>query len=104
MGVLEFIVAFIVELVLYGLGEAYLYLVEMFIPQKALMGKGRILVPILALVISGAFLAGLVFGLIHVIVDRGQNVWGWIGIGLGLAYLVAGIALKIAAKRKKISA
>lgn len=101
MGCLEFLIGFIVHCIGHWFAESYATLIEGFIPQKALGGKGRIIVPIVAVIIGCAFLAGLVFGLIYVIIDKGQNVWGWIGVGLGVAYFAAGIALKIAAKRKK---
>lgn len=98
---MELLFDFLMVFLLEGSAEFFLHVYEMFVPDKEFSAKHRWALAIVGMVASLGLFAGFLIGLVDVLQNRGNSVWGWIGIVLGVAYLSAGIALKSAAKLKK---
>ena len=98
---MSFLFDVFVEGLLEGSAYFFLHLFQFLLPNKDFSVKQQWALAFAGLCVSIALFAGLLVGLIDVVQHDGNSVLGWIGIGLGLVYLAAGIALKIAAKRKE---
>ena len=98
---MSFLFDIFVEGLLQGSADFFLHLFNFFIPDKDFSVKQQWVLAVLGVLVSLGMFAAFLLGLIDVLQNHGNSVWGWIGIVFGVAYLSAGIALKSATKRRK---
>lgn len=92
---------FIGDLFIDLFADFFFSLIEHFIPQKVHSPKTRKIIHITLSIVALIILVLFSFGVLSQITAKGQSLYGWILISLGILYLLFGIILKIISYAKK---
>ena len=98
---MDFLIDFLVEVIFNVSAEGFVALAGVFMPNKALSPRTEKILAIIFSLIGLCLFGLLVIGIIMLVESRGDNLLGWIFIGVCTIYIALSIVARIVIKIKK---
>lgn len=92
---MSFIVDILVEFLLNIFAEGFVALAASFMPKRNLSKRAQNIISIVSCLIGAAMFVLLIVGIVLVVESSAGNIFGWIFIGICVAYIILAITLKI---------
>lgn len=98
---MDFLIDFLVEVIFNVFAEGFVALAGVFMPNKALSPRTEKILAIIFSLIGLCLFGLLVVGIIMLVESRGDNLLGWIFMGVSTIYVALSIVARIVIKIKK---
>lgn len=100
---MDLLVDLLVEVVFNIFAQGFVSLSAAFMPNKTLSPRTEKILTIIFCLIGICLLVLLVLGVVMLVESRGDNLIGWIFIGVCIIYILLSIASRIVAKKQSFS-